>query len=64
MKTYSTSRSGFFDLRVLIGFALYSVGLLLALATLSLSATGTPATTAPAQTLGSWEATGSLVTAR
>ena len=64
MKTTSTSRSAFFCPRVLVGFALCSVGLLPALAGLSESVTGTTATTAPAQTLGSWEATGSLVTGR
>ena len=64
MKTTSTSRSAFFCPRVLVGFALCSVGLLPALAGLSESVTGTPATTAPAQTLGSWEATGSLATGR
>ena len=61
MKTKSTSRSAFFISRLLIGFALYSVGLLLALAGWSKSVV---ATTAPAQTLGSWTATGSLTTAR
>ena len=61
MKTKSTSRSAFFISRLLIGFALYSVGLFLALAGWSKSVV---ATTAPAQTLGSWTATGSLTTAR
>ena len=40
MKTSSTSRSAFFHSRVLIGFALCSVGVLLALAGLSKSVTG------------------------
>ena len=48
MKTQSTSRSAFFNPRVLIGFVLCSVGLLLALAGLSKSVTGTPATKAAA----------------
>ncbi len=64
IKTKSTSRSAFFNSRVLIGFALCSVGLLSALAGVSQSVTGTIATKAPAQTPGTWEATGSLATAR
>ena len=51
-------------LRLLIGFALCSVGLLLASAGLSQSVTGTIATKAPAQTPGTWKTTGSLATAR
>lgn len=64
MKAKSTSRSAFFDSRVLIGFALCSVGVLLALAGLSKSVTGTPATTATAQTPGTWTATGSMSVGR
>jgi hypothetical protein len=44
MKTHLTSRSTFFNPRLLIGFILCSVGLLLALAGLSNSVTGTIAT--------------------
>ena len=55
---------GFFNSRTLIGFALCSVGLLPALAGWSQSVTGTIATKAPAQTLGTWEATDRLATAR
>ena len=50
MKTKSTSRSAFFNPRVLIGFVLCSVGVLLALAGLSKSVTEVSATTATAQT--------------
>src|SRR5262249_12973130 len=45
MKTKFTSSAAFFNLRVAIGFALCSVGLLLAFAGLSKSATGTVAAT-------------------
>jgi probable HAF family extracellular repeat protein len=45
MKTESTSRAAFFNSRLLIGFALCSVGLLLALAGLSKSVTGMIAAT-------------------
>ena len=74
MKTKSTSRSAFFNPRVLIAFVLCSVGLLLALAGLSKSVTdsfgnpvlktGMAATTATAQTPGTWTATGSMSTTR
>ena len=64
MKKQSASRSAFFNARLLIGFALCSVGLLPALAGWSQSVTGTIATKAPAQTPGTWETTGSLATAR
>src|SRR6059058_4588347 len=47
-KTNFTSRSAFFNPRVLIGFALCSVGLLLALIGLSKSVTGMSATTGTA----------------
>jgi hypothetical protein len=46
MKIESTSRAAFFNSRLLIGFALFSVGLLLALAGLSKSVTGMIATAA------------------
>jgi N-acetylneuraminic acid mutarotase len=65
LKTKSASRSAFFNSRVVIGLALCSVGLLLALAGLSKSATGTPTTTVTAPTLnGTWRATGRLANAR
>ena len=64
MKTNSTSRSAFFSARLLIGFALCSVGLFLSLAGFSQSVTGTPATKVPAQTLATWIPTGSMATAR
>src|SRR4030095_9242732 len=64
MKKKSASQSAFFNPRVLVGFALCSVGPLLALAGLSKSATGTIATKALAQAPGTWQATGSLATAR
>src|SRR5450432_3941075 len=64
MKKQSAARSAFFDPRVLIGFALCSVGLLLALAGLSKSVTGMIATKAPAQTPGTWAATGGMNFAR
>ncbi len=59
MKTNSISRSAFS-----IGLALCSVGLLPASAELSDSVTKTIATKARAQALGTWTATGSLVTER
>ena len=65
MKTPSTSRAGFFNSGAVIGFARCSLGLLLALAGLSKSVTGTPTTTATAATLnGNWTATGSLLDTR
>src|SRR4030095_13743060 len=50
--------------RPLIGFVLCSIGVLLALAGLSQSVAATPATGDNADTLGSWEATGSMITGR
>jgi FG-GAP-like repeat/Abnormal spindle-like microcephaly-assoc'd, ASPM-SPD-2-Hydin len=47
MKTQST-KAAFFNLRILTGFALFSVGLFLGLAGLSKSVTGTVAATVPA----------------
>lgn len=64
MKKKSASQSAFFNARVLLGFVLSSIGLLLALAALSKSVTGTPATSAPAQTPGTWTATGSMSISR
>jgi hypothetical protein len=55
---------GFFNSRVLVGFALCCLGVLLSLAGLSESVTGTPATTAQARTPGSWTATGSMTDVR
>ena len=46
MKTRSTSKAAFFQLRVLVGFVLCSAGLLIVLAGLSKSVTGTTAATA------------------
>src|SRR6266446_5765616 len=64
MKTNSTSRSAYFNARLLIGFALCFIGVLPALAGSSQSVTGTIATKAPAQTTGTWEATGRMATVR
>src|SRR6266852_3701942 len=64
MKKQSASRSAFFNPRVLIGFVLCSIGLLLAVVGLTKSVTGMSATTATAQTPGTWTATGSMSTAR
>ena len=71
MKRKSASQSAFFNPRVLIGFVLCSIGLLLALVGWSKSATANPvlvtgmsATTTTAQTPGTWTATGSMNTAR
>src|SRR5947208_6710153 len=59
----------FLNPRVLIGFALYAIGLVLALAPMSSAIAGdNPAAelsqSAPAQAPGRWRATGDLVTAR
>src|SRR5262245_22102634 len=64
VKKPCASRSAFFNARLLIGFALCSVGVLPALAGWSQTVTGVDATEAPAQTLGTWIPTGSLTTAR
>ena len=64
MKTNSTSRSAFFNARLLVGFALCSLGVLPALAGWSQFVTGTIATKAPAEAPGLWETTGSLATPR
>ena len=69
MKTKSNSRFAFFIPRVLIGFALYAAGLVLAFASMS-SVAAEDNTAAelsqsvPAQASGTWEVTGDLVTAR
>src|SRR6476619_7517259 len=64
MKKQCAFRSAFFNARLLVGFALCSVGLLPALAGWSQFVTGTIATKAPAETPGTWETTGSMATAR
>src|SRR6266700_1644943 len=64
MKKHSASRSAFFHPRVLVGFVLWSVGVLLALVGLTKSVTGMSAATATAQAPGTWTATGSMGTAR
>src|SRR5436190_3650209 len=64
MKKKSASQSAFFHSRVLIGFALCSIGVLLALVGLSKFVAGMSAATATAQTPGTWTATGSLNTGR
>ena len=69
MKTKSNSRFVFFNLCVVIGFALYAAGLLLAFAPVSNVAAEDNAAaelsqSAPAQPPGTWTATGDLVTAR
>jgi hypothetical protein len=64
MKTKSASRSAFFNPRVLIGFALCSIGVLLALVGWSQSVTGMVRHEATAQTPATWIATGSMSVAR
>ena len=69
MKTACTSRIAFLNPRVLIGFALYAAGLVLALAPMSSATAGDNAAaelnqSVPAQAPGRWRITGDLVTAR
>src|SRR5262249_14778254 len=69
MKTKSDSRSTFFIPRVVIGFALYATGLVLAFAAMSGAAAQDNAAAevsqwAPAQPPSTWKVTGDLVTAR
>jgi|SRR5438132_3124550 len=64
MRTKSTSRAAFLIARVLLGSALYSVGLLPASPGLSQTVTGTIASKAPARTPGRWTATGSMTPRR
>src|ERR1051326_6950113 len=65
MKRNSTSRSAFFNARLLIGFAVCVVGVLpAALAGQSRSAIGAIATSAAGEAPGTWEVTGSLATPR
>src|SRR5262249_50829830 len=69
MKTKSNSRSAFFIPRIVIGFALYAAGLVLALSPMGSGATedNTAAElsqSVPTQGSGTWRATGDLVTPR
>ena len=69
MKTECTSRLGFLNPRVLIGFALYAAGLVLAFGAMSSAAAGDNTAvelsqSVPAQAPGRWKVTGDLVTAR
>src|SRR4030095_11881613 len=69
MKKMSASQSGFFNPRVLIGFALYATGLVLAFAPMSSAAAEDNAAaelspSVPAPLPGRWRATGDLGTAR
>ena len=69
MKTQSTARLTFLNPRVLIGFALYAAGLVLAFAPMSSATAGDNAAaelnqSVPAQAPGRWRITGDLVTAR
>ena len=69
MKTESTSRLAFLNPRVLIGFALYAAGVVLAFAAMSSAAAGDNADaelsqSVPAQAPGKWRITGRMTTAR
>jgi hypothetical protein len=69
MKTECTTRLRLLNSRVLIGFALYAAGLVLAFAPMSSAVAGDNfaaelSQSAPAQAPGKWRATGDLVTAR
>ena len=69
MKTEYTSQLTFLNPRVLIGFALYAAGLVLALASMSNAAAEDTADaelnqSVPAHAPGRWKATGDLTTAR
>ena len=69
MKTACTSRLAFLNPRVLIGFALYAAGLVLAFGAMSSAVAGDNAAaelsqSVPAQAPGRWRATGDLATAR
>ena len=69
MKTACTSRLAFLNPRVLIGFALYAAGLVLAFGAMSSAAAGDNAAaelsqSVPAQAPGRWRVTGNLATAR
>src|SRR5215831_15986735 len=69
MNTECTSQTAFLNRRFLIGFALYGIWLVLALAPMSSAIAGDNAAAEPTQLLpadapGNWRATGDLVTAR
>src|SRR5262245_18997665 len=69
MKKKSASQSAFFNPRVVVGFALYAAGLVLAFAPMSSTAVEDHAAaelsqSVPAQPPGAWKVTGDLVTAR
>ena len=69
MKTAHTSRLGFLNIRLLIGFALYAAGLVLAFAPMSSAAAADNAAaelnqSVPAQAPGRWRITGSMADAR
>src|SRR4030095_16046522 len=69
MKRKSTSQSAFFNLRVVISFALYAAGLVFAFGVMSSVAAEDNAAaelsqSAPEQLPGTWKVTGDLVTAR
>ena len=69
MKTASTSRLAFLNPRVLIGFALYAAGLVLAFAPVSNATAGVNAVaelspSVPGQAPGRWILTGDLTTPR
>jgi hypothetical protein len=69
VKTGCTSRLAFLKPRVLIGFALYAAGLVLALAPIGTAVAGDNAAAelsqlVPARAPGKWRATGDLVNAR
>ena len=69
MKTECTSRIAFLKPRLLIGFALYAAGLVLALAPMSSAVAGDKAAaelspSVPDQGNGRWRITGSMATAR
>ena len=69
MKTECTSRLGFLNPRVLIGFALYAAGLVFAFAAMSSAAAEDNADaelsrSVPAHAPGKWRITGSMSTGR
>ena len=64
MKKQSTSRSAFFNPRVLIGFVLCSIAVLLTLAALSKSADSNSHRNGDGANTGTWTLTGSLNTGR
>src|SRR3954451_20756291 len=64
MKTKSDSRSAFLVLRLVFGFALCAVALVLAFAALNKSGAETPVATIVVSQPGTWTATGSMGTAR